>query len=626
MRVFWKTHGHAVLLVLILLLGLGLRCSLRYGHDFLFFGDPQTGLPQSDANTWSIHARNLVEGRGFGDYLKGFRCYNYVPPGHPFLLGALHFFLGKDLLWVGAAMGILSSLLPLLAYLLVREMWGRGPALLAALFAAIHAPFITVSFSVMSEPTAILTMALAVWMWARLMRVRTPGWAIVAGLCLGLSALVRPTTFACASAMSPWLLFGREFKRRRRWVVLALYLLAFLVPPVAWQVRNRAVHGEPAAIYSSISARHLWTGANAEYRPWFYSRKAWHEALWRDPHATELQRIRGLQEEARRWIRGEPVRYAFGCLWRMRLLRWENEKDRLKIPWTYGGRSYVRTSLLCLLGVLGFLLSFVCVTRASGSRTEHSIPGFVWSAAFGMTFMLMIMGAGIYGASERYRWPLEFLLVPFAALGLYALGGIGKKDAMVRHVFHVTPGPVWAGRLGRIAGCALVALLLVYSGGLVHARARSATAPLSVREVDVADVHRLMQHHGLADELAGQEPQWLTYDAVRARQEANFGRVTEEDNDRIVAWSGRVLYPHWTVEGFQKGYLIVNARADDFGGARLLITPHDPSAASLGVLQERATVTVIGRIAYRGGWTRRPDLKIYGALPGKFDPSTLRER
>ena len=615
----------AVLLVLICLLAFALRYDLRYQHGYLFYGNAVTGIPESDANTWSIHALNLVGGRRFGDYLKQFRCHNYVPPGHPFFLGALYYYIGQNHLAVGWAVALLSCLLPLLAYLLTREMWGRGPGWIAAFLAAVHTPFVGASFSLMSEATAFLVTAVALWMWARLLRVRRLTWAAAAGLVLGFSALVRPTTFACATAMTPWLLYAPGVPWRRRVVLPLVFLVSFLVLPAAWQVRNRVVHGRVAILYSSISARHAWTGANPEYRPSYYSRRAWHDTLWRDPDATELDRVQRLQRETREFVRPDRLRYLLGCVWRMRLLRWKNETERLDIRWTYGGRSFALTSLLFLFGALGALRALRTRRVVECDETERTIPGYIWTCSFGASLLLMVAGAGVYGAAGRYRWPLEYFLIPFAALTLCGLFNMGKVDLVGLWVFRETISPAWH-RLRRTGGLVIAAtvviLTVVYGVGLMRARWLARHPTGHEPTVSMVDVQAALAANGLAAELASQTPNWLSYEAVFREQAAHYGKVTS-CNGQLVVWWGRVLYPRFFDDGsFEKGYLILAPAPGDFGGARLGMTPAPGAAKRLSELKEGAVVTVIGRIHYIDDYMKRADLRIHAVLPGQLDPAS----
>lgn len=609
------------LAVVVLACGLAfyLRYDLRFGRDYLFYGDAATSMPVSDANTWLIHGMNVAAGRGFGDYLKGFRSHNYIPPGHPFFLAFLISYLGEDPARLGWAIALLGSLLPLFAYLLTREMWGRGPGCVAALLAAVHRPFVCVSFSLMSEASAILFTALALWLWARLFRTRSLPGAAAAGLVFGFAGLVRPTAFVAALVLAPLLLVGRGVSRSRRVGVLIAFLIGFALLPGAWQVRNRVVHGEASALYSTISARHVWTGANPKYRPSFYSRRAWHETLWRAPDANEVERVRTMREETAAWVRGQPVPFLMSCIWRMRMLNWEQNKDMDDIPWTPAGLGYVQTSAMFVFALVGMLMALRAASVSQGRRGIARIPGGVWAGGFAMTLVLLTIGAGVYGASGRYRWPLEYYFIPFAALSLYVFFNMGRIDIAALGERWVDGG-VWprAVAWARVLLPGLVAVLIAGAAVRIQLRhGRGGAEPLAADTVPWERVEDALDASGLAEAFEAQRPRRISYARVFEQQRRSFGRVTSLNN-AVVVWWGRVLLPHFDASGrFVKGYLVVEPEAGDFGGARLGLRPAYGTAARLSALQPNAVVTVIARIRYVDAWTKRPDLEVYAALPGR---------
>lgn len=414
----WVVFGFCVVSFL-------LRVWVRYaGQGYLFFGDAATGIPESDSACFTYHALNVIAGRGFGVYMKGFPFLNYIPPGHPFILGFLYFYLGNrpDVLgWVVAAAG---SALPALMYATTRVMMGRRTALVAAGLVALFPTYRYLGFSLMTEPMAILTGAVALWLWTVFLRNPGPARALCTGLVFGGAGLVRPTAIAYALSLLVW--SSLLWRGRRRWILVATFTAGLLLLPAAWSLRNRAVHGAGGMPYSTISVRHVWTGANPRYGPGFYSRGAQHDTMWSDPRATERERTIRLQKETRKFVRADRARFFFGSLWRARFLRDPNARrldSREGLRWDLRGQIIFGSIALWGLALLGGLCSLRTVTRWG----KTVIPGGFWFGALGSALVLALAGAGVYGASDRYRWPVEYLLFPFAAQALVALFCIDRR-------------------------------------------------------------------------------------------------------------------------------------------------------------------------------------------------------
>lgn len=618
----------AAILAGICLLALAVRVYIRYDYGYVFYGDATTGMPRSDATTFDIHALNLAEGRGFGDYIRQFRSQSYVPPGHPFFLGFFYFLLGNRPVWVGWAVAILGSLLPLFAYLWAREMFGRAVGYLAAIFTAFYLSFVRIGFSLMSEPTAILSMAVALWLAARLARRPSLSGGILAGLAFGFSALVRPSALAFMWTMLIPLAVVRSVSLRRRAVAGLVYLAAAAVLPAAWQVRNWIVHGEPAAIYSSISARHAWTGANPKYGPGFYSRESWHETLWRDPEASELRMIRRLQEETREFVRADRIRYLFGCFWRMHYLNIvetaphtaEGQKIPV-VPNDYGGWIFVQTTVLFVLALLGIARALrVRTVGVSVEGEACAIPGGAWSASVGLGLVLAAVGTGFYGATDRYRWPLEYTLIPFAALAVCSLARITTVDLMGPWRIEAGPAPEpgWLRTTRKAVALAGLATIAAYLAGLAFVRAHPDRSAEEARVVPAVELQQALEEARLAEEVAAQEPRRITYEMVLGEQRKNYGEV-KDLNDKIVVWWGRVLYPSYFHDGRLKwSYIVLSPRAGDFGGARVGMASAKHARTGLYGIHHGDIITVLARIRYAKEPLGRPDLEVFAAVPGRL--------
>jgi hypothetical protein len=601
------------------LLAFLLRIYVRYGPaHYLFYGTSETGRPESDAVTWFLHTLNMLDGRGFGESVRQFYTRNFVPPGHPFILGAIHLLVGHDPIRIGWVVAILSSLLPLTTFLWVREMWGPRIGLWASFLTAIHAPFMHISFSLMSEPMALLSGSVALYVGARAIRRQRLRDVALAGLVFGVSALVRPAVLAFLWGAVGMIVFLPRVTARRKVIMMSLWLVMTFLPQGAWQIRNYRVHGEWSFVYSSISARHAWTGVNPEYQPYFYSRPAWHETMWRDPDASEMEYIKRMQREAKEWIRADRFKYVMSCIWRMRHLTPELHSNRVKrISFSQGGWGEFYFLLFVCLAPLGAVIAMRTKSRLIGEGADTTLSGKLWGGSLLFSTAVAIIGAGVYGASARYRWPLEYIWIPFLALFMDRLVHMYKNPLFGAETFcfRIPRLSRWM-RYGLYVLALIVGgYLIVYSGVLVYRRGQPPVADRTAPIVSAGQLETTLRELGLWEEWSQQTP--IRYESVFAEQKENYGEVITA-KDKLVVWWGFLRLPILDASGYRSGYIVLEPDPDPLGTARLDLYRHPDVAELPGAWQDGQVVTVFARLTFRKKATARPLLLVYKMLPGRL--------
>jgi 4-amino-4-deoxy-L-arabinose transferase-like glycosyltransferase len=158
-----------------------------------------------------------------------------------------------------------SALGVLLIYQFYRVAWAawhsERVALLCALLAAVYLPFIAYSFYLMAE--TLLLVLLCELLIAVLALARHPSWRRVAlaGVLLGLAALVKPVALMCAPALLVALWLGQPRWRGRvgHALLAAACCLAVIAP---WTLRNAVVH-QRFILLDTTSGFNLWFGNRA---------------------------------------------------------------------------------------------------------------------------------------------------------------------------------------------------------------------------------------------------------------------------------------------------------------------------------------------------------------------------
>lgn len=243
------------------------------------------------------------------------------PPVVP-LLGALLYFLPGDWgTWARIGMVLLGAACVWLLFLVARALAGERAARWAAILFALHPYAIFYSGRWSTETpfqAALLTLLVL------LVRAKSGGGAVVAGVVLGLATLTRST----AVVLLPMALLWYWIRNRRQFPrVGSALLLGALIALGPWAARNFVHTGVPTPI-TFVGPYNVWLGTNdSQYAIYKARTPAEHEQALHDLYFKEGKRhIRVLEEAGvtdvvavnRYWLtqsleyaRREPARMAY---------------------------------------------------------------------------------------------------------------------------------------------------------------------------------------------------------------------------------------------------------------------------------------------------------------------------
>jgi hypothetical protein len=229
---------HRAALVAILLLALGLRIGFA-----LTPADPQA----PDSRGYARIAQSLYQDGRFeqrGDFTAGeLQDSSNYSPGLPiFVAGLYKLSGGVHPEFARIVLAIIGTIGVFLAYLLGRRLGGPIAGLIAALVMATYPALLEFQSMIMTEPLATTLLAGALLASFRASdRGGTVAWAL-AGLLLGLMAMVRPEYLVVGALLVLLaLLRPRGAAGRPRLVAASAAALAFLVPILPWTIRNAVV-------------------------------------------------------------------------------------------------------------------------------------------------------------------------------------------------------------------------------------------------------------------------------------------------------------------------------------------------------------------------------------------------
>ncbi len=219
-RVRWMV----TLVLLALAARLGAALTLSGGFHF------------ADEAVYADAAQRLSSGGGFA------RDYSNVP-GYPVFLLMLSLGLPASQAFLRVGQAAVSALGCLGVFALADRMFGRRVAILAGLVYALD-PLVVISSALLyPETAAAMIVPLVVLAAVAAVDRDALGKSAVAGVLLGILALLRPVALLLPPIVAAWILWSVPVRPARRVAHLGALGLAFLLVLMPWTVRNIRVHG-----------------------------------------------------------------------------------------------------------------------------------------------------------------------------------------------------------------------------------------------------------------------------------------------------------------------------------------------------------------------------------------------
>lgn len=407
--------------------------ALRLLHLFLYKDDFWLRTPLLDDNLFVAFSEVISREGWKAPSLGTF----YLNPAYPYFLAGLRAAAGTGPILVFLVQHVLGALAPVLLFHLTLRLFDRKTALIAGVLAAAYGPAFFFESRFLGEHFIYLFNA--AFLLCLLLAKDSAGplpWWFAAGLCLGLSAVFRPTGLVL---MPIALLWGLAAVRpwRRLGVCLALFALALWLPLLPFQLRNRAV--DPAAGFGLTTASggvNLFMGNNPEADGLNSPASFVHGGpghQYQD-YVAEAERMSG-----RKLTAGEMDRY-----WRGRALQW----FRARPARAWG----------LVLRKAGYFWNhkeppdnfFLAIFHKFTTLSGFPLPGWGWVAPLGLLGMLLgladlkrnwplqlyvlayVAVNALFFVLSRYRFPAAAALIPFAALALARLHESARARAWKR--------------------------------------------------------------------------------------------------------------------------------------------------------------------------------------------------
>ncbi|HEU5154164.1 MAG TPA: glycosyltransferase family 39 protein [Gemmatimonadales bacterium] len=308
----WGTHLHNLLtarnaqrwsVALVVLLGLFLRLYAAW-----LVNQHQPDSPArliGDEPGYNNTALELLRGEGF--------TWLGRVPLYPAWLASVHWLTGTSYHALRYAQAFLGATTVLLTYLLGRRVFGHTVGLLTALLTAGSYVLIQQSIHLLSEvlftPVVMLT-ALALWNGFQAPSKRA---FALAGVCIGLSDLIRPTLLMLPVFLVFPLAMAMGWRHALRWGSVVVIATLIVIGPWLIHLRLRYHAWIPLATSNAI----LWQGSPEYYRllhdQGYTYMRIWSEVIygpgWQQHDPTSVEGDRWWTARAIRSIKADPLTY-----------------------------------------------------------------------------------------------------------------------------------------------------------------------------------------------------------------------------------------------------------------------------------------------------------------------------
>ncbi len=374
-----------------------------------------------DGHRYLRVAADLLGGDGFGSISDD----RASVPAQPLLIAAVQLVWGPSVLALRLFFAALGAATCVVGYLLARELFDPAVALVAGALLAVY-PYYIYLFALFEypQPFFIFAVGLAFWLVYRFLRTRRLPQLLLAGLCLGAAVLAVPTALAFVPVLAACLVLARI---PRPVLSAAVLLVAAALPVAAWTARNEAAYGE-LILVNQAGGINFWLANNETY---FEHGKAAVTPPCDPVNSARLfcRQVRGLEarlhaeglsdaqwiaaEEAASWragwafVRASPAR-AVRLGLRKLLELWSPLPDAVTPVAGRVGAAKAWASALTYVPVLLLALGGVVLLRRERRRL---LPLYAYILTFSAVY-------SVYLPTTRYRLPIDFFLMMFAAYAL----------------------------------------------------------------------------------------------------------------------------------------------------------------------------------------------------------------
>lgn len=347
--------------------------------------------------------------RGAIHILKELRYYDrgqwLRAPFPSFVLALCFLVVGVNIPLALGLQALLSGLAVLPVADTARRYFGsRLAGLVAGLLTAIYVPYAISASQLMSEPMAILTIALAIWCLERWRTSEKGGWLFLGGVALSSFTLTRAMGLYAQVLVLGWIWWQfRSLLRALKGMVI--FLLGFWVVLMPWSIRNTLAFGQIVLVDTNTGFS-FWSGTS-EPEDRLQLQIYWNTTITNPAEREDREYARAIENIRRdpgAWLAAAPSKVT--SLWQLRVRSLIANTVRSLSPTTTSVSVTMIGDLLYVVAALGSLISLVYVRPS-----KAHLFLLLWPV-YGTLLATFSMG------HPRLRIPLEITLLILSAYPL----------------------------------------------------------------------------------------------------------------------------------------------------------------------------------------------------------------
>ena len=429
-----------LLLAVIILAGLVLRG--LYLRELV--NTPDFEFPLVDSDYHDYWARGMAFGNLSPPRFEPdpqLQKYPYFrPPGYPFFLAAIYKMTGRGYLAPRVIQMLIGLVNAVLAFAIARRLFGDVAALLVAALMSFYWIFIYFEGEFLEPVLAVLLVLATVYVLMIWMRDLSLSRMFVAGIIVGVLALVRPNALLWVPVVGLWAfwILRRRGSRRKATVTAVALVIGVLVAVVPVTVRN-AVVGRDFVPISSNGGVNLFIGNNERADGLVRGTMPGigtldtsfdHLSIVANVERKTGRRMKHsevsdyLAGEALGWMREHPGR-VLGLMWKKSLLYWgpTEPADNKVVAGDRAASSVLRRIPLTFFVVFGLFVAGALLllrqhrARAPTAKTPPPRVREQWEVSVLILYLILVWYASHlpFAVTARYRVPTIPLLFLFGA-------------------------------------------------------------------------------------------------------------------------------------------------------------------------------------------------------------------
>jgi len=233
---------------LLMLLAGGLL--IRLAVAVPVFADMSRTASCYDAVSYNLLAHHILDGKGFSaSFHPPYKPNSTITPGYPAFLTAIYALTGRCKQAVIFVQIILNLIVLAMLYRFLKKRFGGKSCLWMGVLFIADLNMIMFCAILTTETLFTLLLVSLLITLIRCFQKERFGLAVVSGMLLGVSTLVRPIVIYFAAPLLIYVFLSRfKWRKLAQWAVILGIQLAFITP---WVIRNKVVFGE--YFYTTIS-------------------------------------------------------------------------------------------------------------------------------------------------------------------------------------------------------------------------------------------------------------------------------------------------------------------------------------------------------------------------------------